>query len=378
MSIIDKVREIYIKREESLAPYACKSSDAIRKAAETKPEFRIVFSKDVDKILHSFAYTRYLDKTQVFSLINDDRVSTRMIHVQLVAKIARTIGRALSLNEDLIEAISLGHDIGHAPFGHKGEAFLNKISLAVGEGYFFHNVQSVREFLVLENNGVGLNISLQTLDGILCHNGEFINEKYEPMYNKTWEQFLNEYNNCYTNDSESKKIRAMTLEGCVVRISDVIAYVGRDIEDAIDLGLLKREELPDNIKEILGDKNNKIVDKLVFDVIENSFGKNYLSLSNSAYNALISLKDFNYKHIYNRALNSNQLEILEKQFNDLFNLYLNDLNAKSNKTDISDLFLKNMADEYINNTSNARKALDYIAGMTDSFFIYQYKKYFKV
>lgn len=163
-----------------------------------------------------------------------------MVHVQLVSKIARTIGRALSLNEDLIEAAALGHDLGHVPFGHEGERILNKISLKHNEGYFNHNVQSVRELMDIENDGEGINLSIQTLDAILCHNGELEFKEYHPK-KKTTEEFLQDYENCYKIEGYTKTLIPNTLEGCVVRISDIIAYLGRDIEDAERLNLIKKK-----------------------------------------------------------------------------------------------------------------------------------------
>ena len=165
------VKEKMLRYEKLYNKYASFDKDAIR-LNEFIPDIRPNYFRDADRILHSASYTRYMGKTQVFTLSENDNISTRMVHVQLVSKIARTIGRALSLNEDLIEAIALGHDLGHVPFGHEGEKILNEISVKCGEGYFNHNVQSVRELMILENNGKGCNLTIQTLDGILCHNGE--------------------------------------------------------------------------------------------------------------------------------------------------------------------------------------------------------------
>ena len=187
----------------------------------------------------------------------------------MVSKIARTIGRALSLNEDLIEAMSLGHDLGHVPFGHLGETYLNELSQKYNEGVFMHNVQSVRNLMNLEKNGKGLNLTIQTLDGILCHNGELILDKYSPI-EKTKEEFLKDYEKCYKSKENILSLRPMTLEGCVVRISDVISYIGKDIEDAITMNILKKEELPESIMEILGNNNSDIVSTLVLDIIKNT------------------------------------------------------------------------------------------------------------
>ena len=182
-------------RYKNLGQYACKDEEAIMLEDENE-DIRPRFFRDADRIIYSLSYTRYIDKTQVFTFSDNDNISKRITHVQYVSKIARTIGRALGLNEDLIEAASLGHDLGHPPFGHCGERFLNKLSYENGEGIFAHNIQSVRTLMVLENNGVGRNISIQVLDAILCHNGELLEEEYKPIH-KTKEMFIEEYNNAY-------------------------------------------------------------------------------------------------------------------------------------------------------------------------------------
>ncbi len=188
-----EIKDIMLKHEENYSKYATFDKESIR-FKDYIPDIRPNFFRDTDRIIYSSSYTRYIGKTQVFTLPTNDNVSRRSIHVQLVAKIARSIGRALSLNEDLIEAIALGHDLGHVPYGHVGERFLNEISLKHNEGYFNHNVQSVRNLMVIENNGKGLNLSVQVLDGILCHNGELELQEYRPK-KKTIDDFLNDYNN---------------------------------------------------------------------------------------------------------------------------------------------------------------------------------------
>ena len=272
MRFDDMIINQYLEKEENLAPYACKTKDAIRLGKETtinEREFNVRpdFSRDVDRILHSTAYTRYMDKTQVFALFHNDLITHRGLHVQFVSKIARTIGRALNLNEDLIEAIALGHDLGHVPFGHTGERCLNRICTENNLGLFLHNVQSVRVLHEIENKGKGLNITLQVLDGILCHNGEMLNRRYEPNYEKTEKQFLKEYERASREPGFDKTIRPMTLEGCVVRISDIIAYIGRDIEDAIVVNLITRKDIPEEITSVLGNKNSILMYFTLFSLI---------------------------------------------------------------------------------------------------------------
>lgn len=368
--VIEKIKNNMVAKEALMNKYATKSTDAITLRPESN-DIRPVFYRDIDKIIYSLSYTRYMDKTQVFSEIDNDHISKRIVHVQMVSKIARTIGRALNLNEDLIEAIALGHDLGHVPFGHVGERILNKLSLEHNEGYFNHNVQSVRTLLSLENRGLGYNISLQTLDGIISHNGEIVSDRYEPIL-KTKEQFLYEYEQTYFDEEASKKMRPMTLEGCVVRISDVVGYVGRDIEDAIILGLIKKEDIPSDIVQVLGNTNHDIINTIVLDIIANSYNKPYIEMSHEVHEALNKLKTFNYENIYAKA-DFKALEY-EKMFKYLFDVYMSDLENHNESSDIYKIYLNEMDESYLENSA-ARIVIDYIAGMTDVYFISRFKEY---
>ncbi|HAB65901.1 MAG TPA: phosphohydrolase [Firmicutes bacterium] len=367
----EKVKENMNLRNSLLAPYACKDEESYRFKSIIDDDFRPPFYRDTDRIIYSLSYTRYMDKTQVFSFNDNDNISKRMTHVQMVSKIARTIGRALRLNEDLIEAAALGHDLGHVPFGHAGERILNDISLEYGEGYFNHNVQSVRTLMVLENNGIGSNISLQVLDAIMCHNGELELKEYRP-HNKTKEDFLREYENTYKDATQVKKLIPMTLEGCVVRVSDIIAYIGRDIEDAIRMGVIKEEEIPYEISSVLGLKNREIINTINEDIISNSIGKDYLSLSPEVFEAIKSLKKFNYEHIYAKANSEERLELYEDMFRKVFTKCLDDIKNNNKEGHIFSIYLNDMDESYINNTSDERKVIDYIAGMTDDFLLSEY------
>ena len=367
------------EREDKLSEYACKSESAIR-LTEDKYDFRSEFFKDVDRVVHSKSYTRYIDKTQVFAFIKNDHITHRVIHVQLVSKIGRTIGRCLNLNEDLIEAIALGHDVGHSPFGHMGERFLNNICVKNNIGYFVHNAQGVRIFNKLENETEnGINLSIQTLDGILAHNGEILQDRYEPKWNKTIGMFFEELYNCVYVENYSKNIIPMTLEGCVTRISDILSYVGRDIEDAIKVGVIEREDIPENISKVLGNNNSSIVNTLVMDVIENSINKPYISFSNKIYEALSLLKDFNYKVIYKSKEATKNEHKLEELFNQLFEIYFEymqsiDYTESINVNGISQTgkglahFLMGQSKEYLAITEPKRIIIDYIAGHTDNYF----------
>ena len=367
MNNIEKAKLNFLKKEENLSIYATKSIDAL-KLKEEADDIRPAYFHDIDRIIHSLSYTRYMDKTQVFVRNENNHISKRITHVQLVSKIARTIGRALNLNEDLIEAMALGHDIGHTPLGHTGEAFLNEISLRELGEYFSHNIQSVRDLMFIENNGNGLNLTIQVYDGIMCHNGEMLKSIYRPV-SKTKEEFLREYNLAYKDINASRTFRPMTLEGCVVRISDIIGYIGRDIEDAIMLGIIKREELPDSISNVLGTTNREIINTIVMDIVNNSLNKPYIKLSDDVFKALFDLKKFNYEYIYKYGMTDEMREYYSIGMNKLFTRYLDDIRNKNYESDIFTIFLNGQSDKYNLNTSDKRKVIDFIAGMTDDFFM---------
>ncbi len=356
---------------KNLSSFACSYENG-KRLKEEEEDFRPSFFRDIDRIIYSLAYTRYLDKTQVFTHGKNDHLSRRMTHVQFVSKIARTIGRSLNLNEDLIEAASLGHDLGHTPFGHVGEVILNKISLENNAGYFNHNIQSVRLLMEVENYGKGYNITIQVLDAIMCHNGEIPLGIYEPC-KKSVEEFLKEYQNSYEDKELNRNLVPMTLEGCVVRISDIISYVGKDVEDAIRLKIIKNTDLPKEVVEVLGKTNKEIVNTIIKDVIINSLGKNYIKISDRIYNAIKKLMDFNYKNIYYKSVTEKEKQHIEKVFRLVFENLLEDLENKNKASIIYEQYLDKMSDDYKNKNSNVRIVIDYIAGMTDDFILKQYE-----
>lgn len=377
--IFEKAKENMILKEKYLSPYACKSERGIW-LKEDVEDIRPIFYRDIDRIIHSSGYTRLIDKTQVYSFIQNDHITRRVLHVQLVSKIARTIGRSLVLNEDLIEAISLGHDIGHTPFGHKGESLLDKICEKEGIGHFCHNAQSVRILQDIE----GLNISMQTLDGILAHNGEILKNKYEHNINKTREEFEQDIFKTFHEKDYSKKIIPITIEGSVVRLSDVIAYIGRDIEDAILLRIIERNDIPETPRKIIGETNSKIVDTLIKDVIKNSLDKPYLSFSKDIFDALIELKNWNYEKIYNSEKANAQYERIEKLFTQLYYFYLEKISKvnveeelKKSTITSSERVLYNFVHKMMEKPGEniKRVLIDYIAGQTDKFFLNECELY---
>ncbi len=368
---LDMLRGALDEREAAyLSPVATLSHRAQRRRPERNPGgYRQEFSLDADRILHSLAYTRYIDKTQVFYLIKNDHITHRVLHVQLVSKIARTIGRFLGLNEDLIEAIALGHDIGHTPFGHDGEQFLSALCEANGIGAFQHNLQSVQFLDRVERKGRGWNLCLQTLDGIVCHDGEVHNQLLKAEWDKTFTTF----DQMMRAKKEQPKLALtpMTLEGCVVRMADTISYIGRDIEDAIRLGVLRRDELPAKVVKVLGYTNGTIVYNLVTDIIANSYRQPHVAFSSEVSLALKALKEFNLKRIYMNPIIKKHTDKIKRLFELLFNRYMNDIERGHEDSVIFLGFLKDMDDQYVKEHSPAEVVRDFIAGMTDQYFLQQ-------
>jgi dGTPase len=375
---LDEIRTNLNQRESAiLSPLAAFSSSCSRRREEEElvKGYRQSFSLDVDRILHSLAYTRYIDKTQVFYLIQNDHITHRMLHVQLVSKIARTIGRFLGLNEDLIEAIALGHDIGHTPFGHDGERILSELCVKNGIGHFLHNIQSVQFLEKVERKGKGWNLCLQTLDGILSHDGEIHERKLSPQRNKTFD-ILDAEILQKKNDPE-KNLIPMTLEGCVVRMADTISYVGRDIEDAIRLNLIKRSDIPKSCARLLGDTNGTIVYHLVTDIIKNSFNQPFIVFSNEVSEQLYRLKAFNLELIYMNPKVKVHLNTIRELFKLLFDRFLNDIETRNNESVIFTHFLENMSQKYIDRHSSQEIVRDFLAGMTDQYFIMNCPKHLR-
>ncbi|MCF8093756.1 MAG: HD domain-containing protein [Desulfobacteraceae bacterium] len=363
--------ELDTREEQIFSSMAARSAEGIRRRPEKRlaTDYRQQYAVDVDRILHSLAYSRYIDKTQVFYLIKNDHITQRMLHVQLASKAARTIGRFLGLNEDLIEAVSIGHDIGHAPFGHDGERFLCELCKKQGIGEYHHNIQSVQFLEKVERKGRGWNLCLQTLDGILCHDGEVHDQELVPAKGKTFED----------HDRELQDRRAgrpvtlvpMTLEGCVMRFADTISYIGRDIEDAIRLGLIKRDEIPRDCVRHLGDTNGTIVYTLVTDVISNSYGKDRVAFSTEISEALRRLKQFNYERIYSNPVIKCETPLIGEMFEYLFDRFTEDIRRGNFESPVYRNFIADMAGDYINQHSAAEIVRDFIAGMTDHYFLNQ-------
>jgi len=373
-SLFPTLTHLNREEKERLSFAASHSTDAIRRKKEDRNGYRQAFSLDADRIIHSRAYTRYIDKTQVFCLVSNDHITHRVLHVQLVSRAARTIGRFLGLNEDLIEAIALGHDIVHAPFGHDGESFLAELCIEHGIPPFQHNIQSVRFLDHLERKGRGWNLSLQTLDGILCHDGEIHANRIAPGPAKDFSGLDKELD-LKKNDPQYK-LAPMTLEGCVVRMADTVAYIGRDIEDAILLKLIHRDDIPKTCRKQLGSTNGEIVYTLVTDLINNSFipstdhePSGYIGFSNEIAEQLQILKKFNYKNIYLHPKTKTNLPLIQNCYKNLFDHYL--LQLENGQTAKSIDLMTDMDSSYLTSHPPAAMVCDYISGMTDNFFLKQ-------
>ena len=372
------IEEIISKSNKTiykLSPLACEDSNAFRLHPDYHQQLRTPFAVDRDRILYSGAYRRYHGKTQVFSFSNmiDEEMTNRSLHTTYVSQISRTISKILGLNLELTEAIALGHDLGHTPFGHDGERALSKLCLKHDIGHFHHNMESLHIVDNISRKGNGLNLTFQVRDGILSHDGEVHNRKLAPDRAKT-ENDIQKYLNSKKNGVEIQMMPA-TLEGCVVRITDTIAYIGQDIEDAIRCNALKRDEIPDDCKKYLGDRNSRIIDSLVKSVIINSYENDYICFDEETSHYLLKLKKFNYERIYNN-INIKKANLkIEKCMEILFDKYLHDIATQNNVSNIFKQFLNNKAEKYMTSFSDAEKVRDFIATMTDRYFNEEIKEY---
>lgn len=383
--ISDKI--IYDREHNIKNPYAFKEENIIRRfdGHDTPRLWRPAFVMDVEKIMHNNYYNRYSDKTQVLSCFKNDDISRRALHVQYVSRIARTIGMTLGLNLDLIEAISIGHDIGHTPFGHTGEKYLNDLYYANTGRLFNHNVHSVR---VLDKL-IQRNISLQTLDGVICHNGEMEQQEYRPIKLDSFQEFDKRVESCYTDPTANKKQIPSTLEACVMRVSDIIAYLGKDRQDAIKIGLLDSHNAFS--AEGLGNTNAEIINNMTVSIIENSYGKPYLSMDKEVYDAFSKAKKENYELIYN---DDKREDLYEHNIKPMFDQLYNELLSQAKTLDKNSILYKHhidfirqanqyshyqpindFMDEYLNSSPDDI-VMDFMASMTDDYFIDLYKYLF--
>lgn len=323
-------------------------------------DHRLPYRRDVDRIIHSKAYARYVDKTQVVYLVENDHITHRGLHVQLVSNFARGIAEILCLNVDLVEAIALGHDVGHPPYGHEGEGYLSALSQEYGCGVFAHPWQSCRHFSEIDP----LNLGLAVYDGFLCHDGGMSGTHLEPRFGKTWDDhFMDKEQKLADPD---KNILPGTLEGCLVKVCDTMSYLGKDIEDAIQLGIITRDQVPETV---LGKANRELLNVLARDIIRHSYNKEYIGMSQDAYASLKVIRKFNFENIYLSPKLKPESKKIERCYRILFQYLLEDLEVNKEGSHIALSFLDNKSPRYLSQTSPARMVIDYIAGMTDHYFV---------
>ena len=360
--------------DTGLSPYAFDEAALIRRhdnPHDAATVWRTACIRDIDKIMHCPYYNRYADKTQVFSFYKNDDITRRSLHVQLVSRIARTIGRALRLNIDLIEAIALGHDIGHTPFGHAGETFLDELLAEHTDGAyrFAHNLQSVRVLDVIYPQ----NISLQTLSGIAAHDGELELSRYEPCPLSDFAAFDAQLAVCDADRSRIKALRPSTLEGCVVRIADILAYLGKDRQDAHRAGLSQPPHFSDTA---IGTNNAEMLNNLTVNILENSYGKPYIAMDGEHFDALKKAKAENYDVIYrDPEVNGVLQHTVRPMMRELYTRLRADLLGNNGASPIFTHHIDAVQKPYIRRAAPYteqpidRIVADYIASMTDDYFV---------
>lgn len=318
-----------LREHKILSPYASFADESLgRDREEAQCDIRTDYQRDRDRILHSKAFRRLKQKTQVFLAPEGDHYRTRMTHTLEVAQNARTIAQALQLNEDLTEAIALGHDLGHTPFGHAGERALNQITKELGG--FHHNRQSVRVVERLEKDGMGLNLTKEVRDGIVNH---------------------------------QTSLTPMTLEGKIVRLSDKIAYINSDIDDSIRAGIIREEEIPYWLTDVLGNSTNQRLNTLVHDIVENSEGKNDICMSEEIEKAMFSLRQFMYENVYTNPLAKGEEMKVKNVIEQLYDYYIH------HTEELPEEFLTLM----LLGETPERTVCDFIACMSDPYAVNLYK-----
>lgn len=359
-NILHSYRKTAEEQEESTLHSKASLSRKHHRFFGPEDDHRLPYKRDVDRIVHSKAYARYVDKTQVVYLIDNDHITHRSLHVQLVSSFARGIAEILRLNLDLVEAIALGHDVGHPPFGHEGEGYLSELTQEFSGVSFTHPWQSCHYFTELEP----LNLGLAVYDGFLCHDGGMCGNKLVPNFGKSWDDHIKEKELKLKNPDGN--IWPGTLEGCLVKLCDTMSYLGRDIEDAITLGIIERHEIP---KTVLGDANRLILSTLSQDVIKESYGQDYIAISNEIYDALKVLRKFNFERIYKHPKLKVESAKIKRCYRILFEYLLDDLQLKQKNSYIWKKFLHDKPARYLAESTPIQNVTDYISGMTDKYFI---------
>ena len=330
MDNFNSIREKTYKIERAfLSPYASKSEDTKGRQREEEPcSMRTEYQRDRDRIIYSKAFIRLKNKTQVFFSPEGDHYITRLTHTLDVSQIARSLARALSLNEDLTEAIALGHDLGHTPFGHSGERILDKLA----PNGFKHNEQSVRVVDVLEKDGRGLNLTYEVRDGILNH---------------------------------KKGLKPATLEGMCVNVADRIAYINHDLNDAIRAGILKVEDVPSDIRTVLGETSKERINTAITSVYENSVGKPRVELGEEVLKASDRLRDFMFERVYRTEFSLVEEQKAERMISAIYDYFVKHVEQ------LPPTYVK-LTERY----SVEQTVCDYISSMTDRYVVYVFNKIF--
>lgn len=357
--LLDHREAVKAKEEGVLSPYAALSKDHNRFGGKEE-DHRLPYKRDVDRIVHSKAYSRYVDKTQVVYLVDNDHITHRSLHVQLVSNFARGIAEILGLNVDLVEAIALGHDVGHPPFGHEGEDYLSALSREYGKGAFAHPWQSCRLFQQIEP----LNLGLAVYDGFLCHDGGMRSRVIRPRRGKSWEDHFEEM--AKKAEHPGQDLAPATLEGCLVKFCDTMSYLGRDIEDAVSLGIISRDQVP---QTSLGSSNREFLSRVASDVIKNSFGLDEIAVSEEVFEELKVIRQFNFKNIYNYSPLKVESEKVKRSYRILVEALLKDLQECAETSYMWKKFLHNKPERYLESSEPVRQVFDYISGMTDGYFV---------
>lgn len=367
--------EIKARHASVLGKRAFQDNAVWRNREEEKDLMRSEFAVDRDRILYSGAYRRYHGKTQVFSFTNliDEEMTNRNLHIAYVSQISRTIGKYLGLNTELIEAIALGHDLGHCPFGHDGEKALSECCVANGIGHFHHNIESLHIVDYISRKGRGLNLTFQVRDGIISHDGEVHNTQLKPQTDKS-EADIDAFIAAKKTGKTALWMPA-TLEGCVVRITDTIAYIGQDIEDAIRYNILTREELPREQVAFMGNTNSSIIETLIKSVIINSYDQDWIAFDPETSEQLLELKKFNYRRIYTDENVKKSNAIIYRTMHVMFDKYLSDISENNKSSKIFKHFLDHKRPEYLERFTPAEWVRDFIATMTDRYYNEEIKDY---
>jgi len=377
-----EIRRRLLADEDKLSPFAKRSSESLGRREPITPDpFRLEFARDQTRIIHSPPFRRLKHKTQVFLAPDNDHICTRLEHVLHVSSIATVIGRCLGLNTDLISAIAIGHDLGHAPFGHAGERSLDRLLRGAGVAQgFMHEIHGLRVVDVLTNYGEGLNLTYEVRDGIVSHCGESFEREVVPDRKRDLHAL---------DTVVDRSVYPTTLEGCVVRMVDRFAYLGRDLEDGIKAGLVRESDVPRDVARDLGTETGRIIGRLVNDAIASSIDRDAIGLGDEVYGLMTRLKDFDYERIYRHPAveaetrkSDRIIELLFERFMELLAGSDRGRNAgfvetvvrESPSAEVFFKFIRNTS--YTDTTPPWRIVTDYVAGMTDVFAQRSYAQLF--